>query len=341
MSTKTKKLLIISGVSITVLTLLILGTIFDLQISKAVADLQPGQYHSKNLFAIIGETIGENILYVLLVSALCILFFYLKHNPLNKKWLNTLIQIGLCVVSFVVCFYCLHKTLEYVATHTLFGLDKFIESTLGLIVIILASIIVTILTFLLFSKVSKENLKNLWKWALLVLILAAASNLIVQTAKHIFDRTRFRAMVFVGDTDFQYYDHWFKFNQNKFDSISVYAEDFFKSFPSGHTCAAASSFFLILLPLFLPQTNNKKWKSIFWSSASVYTFLVALSRIVAGAHYFMDVFVGGGVCIILTLIALFSVKTIQSKEKSLNPQKEKSTLEEVKENIKKRKSTNK
>lgn len=341
MSTKTKKLLIISGVSIAVLTLLILGTIFDLQISKAVADLQPGQYHSKNLFAIIGETIGENILYVLLVSALCILFFYLKHNPLNKKWLNTLIQIGLCVVSFVVCFYCLHKTLEYVATHTLFGLDKFIESTLGLIVIILASIIVTILTFLLFSKVSKENLKNLWKWALLVLILAAASNLIVQTAKHIFDRTRFRAMVFVGDTDFQYYDHWFKFNQNKFDSISVYAEDFFKSFPSGHTCAAASSFFLILLPLFLPQTNNKKWKSIFWSSASVYTFLVALSRIVAGAHYFMDVFVGGGVCIILTLIALFSVKTIQSKEKSLNPQKEKSTLEEVKENIKKRKSTNK
>lgn len=341
MSTKTKKLLIISGVSIAVLTLLILGTIFDLQISKAVADLQPGQYHSKNLFAIIGETIGENILYVLLVSALCILFFYLKHNPLNKKWLNTLIQIGLCVVSFVVCFYCLHKTLEYVATHTLFGLDKFIESTLGLIVIILASIIVTILAFLLFTKVSNENLKNLWKWALLVLILAAASNLIVQTAKHIFDRTRFRAMVFVGDTDFQYYDHWFKFNQNKFDSISVYAEDFFKSFPSGHTCAAASSFFLILLPLFLPQTNNKKWKSILWSSASVYTFLVALSRIVAGAHYFMDVFVGGGVCIILTLIALFSVKAIQSKEKSLNSQKEKSTLEEVKENIAKRKSTNK
>lgn len=341
MSTKTKKLLIISGVSIAVLTLLILGTIFDLQISKAVADLQPGQYHSKNLFAIIGETIGENILYVLLVSALCILFFYLKHNPLNKKWLNTLIQIGLCVVSFVVCFYCLHKTLEYVATHTLFGLDKFIESTLGLIVIILASIIVTILAFLLFTKVSNENLKNLWKWALLVLILAAASNLIVQTAKHIFDRTRFRAMVFVGDTDFQYYDHWFKFNQNKFDSISVYAEDFFKSFPSGHTCAAASSFFLILLPLFLPQTNNKKWKSILWSSASVYTFLVALSRIVAGAHYFMDVFVGGGVCVALTLIALFNVKAIQSKEKSLNSQKEKSTLEEVKENIAKRKSTNK
>ena len=341
MNTKIKKLLIISGVSIAILTLLILGTIFDLQISKAVADLQPGQYHSKNLFAIIGETIGENILYVLLVSALCILFFYLKHNPLNKKWLNTLIQIGLCVVSFVVCFYCLHKTLEYVATHTLFGLDKFIESTLGLIVIILASIIVTILAFLLFSKVSKENLKNLWKWALLVLILAAASNLIVQTAKHIFDRTRFRAMVFVGDTDFQYYDHWFKFNQNKFDSISVYAEDFFKSFPSGHTCAAASSFFLILLPLFLPQTNNKKWKSIFWSSASVYTFLVALSRIIAGAHYFMDVFVGGGVCVILTLIALFSVKAFQNKEKSLNTTKEKSTFEEVKENIKNKKSTSK
>ena len=342
MTTKTKNILIISGISIVVLAIAILGTIYDLQISKALADLQPGQYHSKNLFAIIGETIGENILYVLLVSALCILFFYLLHNPLNKKWLNISVQIGLCLVSFVVCFYCLHKTLDYIATHTLFGLDKFITSTLGLIVIILASIIVTILSFLLFSKINNENLKTLWKWALLVLILAAASNLIVQTAKHIFDRTRFRAMVFVGDAEFQYYDYWFKFNQNKFTSISIYAEDFFKSFPSGHTCAAASSFFLILLPLFLPQTNNKKWKTIFWISASVYTFLVALSRIIAGAHFFMDVFVGGDVCIILTLIAYFSVKFVQAKENSLKEKTQTSIVDEIKENVKKRKTqTNK
>lgn len=339
MNTKTKNILIISGISILVLIIAVLGTVYDLQISKSLADLQQGQYHSKNLFAIIGETIGENILYVLLVSALCILFFYLQNNPINKKWLNICLQIGFCLVSFAISFYCLHKTLDYIATHTLFGLDKFIASTLGIIIIILASIIITILAFLLFSKISNENLKSLWKWALLVLVLAAASNLVVQTAKHIFDRTRFRAMVFVGDAEFQYYDYWFKFNQNKFNSISIYAEDFFKSFPSGHTCAAASSFFLILLPLFLPQTNNKKWKAIFWSSASIYTFLVALSRIIAGAHYFMDVFVGGGVCIILTLIAYFSVKAVQEKEKALKEVNKNNTFNDVKENSKKRKNS--
>ena len=95
MSNKTKNIVIYSSIAVVFLAIAILGTIYDLQISKALADLQPGQYHSKNLFAIIGETIGENILYVLLVSALCILFFYLKNNPINKKWLNTCLQIGL------------------------------------------------------------------------------------------------------------------------------------------------------------------------------------------------------------------------------------------------------
>ena len=244
MNSKTKKIILFSSLALVFIAITILGTIYDLQISKALADLQPGQYHSTNLFAIIGETIGENVLYVLLVSALCILFYYLHNNPLNKKWLNITLQIFICLISYVICFYCINKTCEYLATHTTFGLDEYLTSTLGLITILSISLIVNILAFLLFSKVSNENLQKLWKWALLVIVLAALSNGIVQGAKRIFDRTRYRAMVCVGDTEFQYFDYWFVFNSNKFSSISAYAEDFFKSFPSGHTCAAASLFFL-------------------------------------------------------------------------------------------------
>ena len=66
--------------------------------------------------------------------------------------------------------------------------------------------------------------------------------------------------------------------------------------------------------MFHPQTNNKKWKTIFWTVAISYTFLVALSRIVAGAHFFMDTFVGGFTTIILTIIAYYLVKYFQNKQ---------------------------
>lgn len=316
MSEKTKKIIIWSCAILVFITVAILGTIYDLQISKSLADIQPGQYFTKNMFAIIGETIGENILYVLLVCALCILFFYLLRNPLNKKYLNIVLLVSMCIISVVICYYCLNNSLEHLSTHTNNSLDNFLSSALGIISLFLFSIAITACALFLFSKVKNENILLLWKWALLVIILSALSNGVVQGAKLVFDRTRYRAMVFSGDTNFQYYDYWFKFNSNKFSSVSPYAEDFFKSFPSGHTCAAASSFFLILLPLFLPQTNNKKWKTIFYLTAIIYTLLVALSRLIAGAHFFMDVFVGGFTTIILTIIAYHLVKYLQSKNKN-------------------------
>ena len=316
MSEKTKKIIIWSCAILVFITVAILGTIYDLQISKSLADIQPGQYFTKNMFAIIGETIGENILYVLLVCALCILFFYLLRNPLNKKYLNIVLLVSMCIISVVICYYCLNNSLEHLSTHTNNSLDNFLSSALGIISLFLFSIAITACALFLFSKVKNENILLLWKWALLVIILSALSNGVVQGAKLVFDRTRYRAMVFSGDIDFQYYDYWFKFNNNKFSSVSPYAEDFFKSFPSGHTCAAASSFFLILLPLFLPQTNNKKWKTIFYLTAIIYTLLVALSRLIAGAHFFMDVFVGGFTTIILTIIAYHLVKYLQTKNKN-------------------------
>ena len=302
--TKTKKIVLWSVVGIVLTTAAILGTIYDLQISKSLAQINDYNYLSTSFFGILGETIGENILYVLLVSAFAILFFFLLKKPLSKKWLNYILLSLFALASLVVCFYCINKTLEYIALHTSFGLDEFMESTLGLIVVILFSVCVDICAFILFNKLSLETLSHLWKWAVFVMFVAAISNGIVQGAKHIFDRTRYRAMVFVGDTDFSFYTPWYQINTNKFHSVSAFADDFFKSFPSGHTCAAASSFALIALPTFLNKINTKKWNIILWSTAIVYTIFVGLSRIVAGAHFFMDVFVGGMITFATTMILL-------------------------------------
>ena len=311
---KTKNIIIWSCVATALLIIAVLGTVFDLQISMALADLQGVEYHSTNLFAIIGETFGENILYIFLVTSCGILFFYLYNKPLAKKWLNICILVGVALFSFIVCFYCIHKVLEYLSIYTNFGLKEYISSTIGIISILLFSVVVDVIAFYLMSKISKENLEKLYKWAIVVFIVALLSNGFVQFSKRIFDRTRYRAMVYVGDTEFSYYQNWYIINTNKFNSVSEYASDFFKSFPSGHTCAAASSFLLVLLPLFLPQCDNKKWKSIFWISSISYTILVAFSRLIAGAHFFMDVFVGGLSTFVITMIAYYVIKRINAKK---------------------------
>ena len=82
---KTKKIILWSSISVLLLTIFILGTIYDLQISKALASLNNDSYLSHNLFAILGETFGENILYILLVSAFCIIFFSLIKNEIVNK----------------------------------------------------------------------------------------------------------------------------------------------------------------------------------------------------------------------------------------------------------------
>ena len=306
-----------SSIGAVLLLSFILGTIYDLQISKALASLNSDSYLSHNLFAILGETFGENILYIVLVSAFGILFFnILKREIVQKKWLKYILLIFCAIASFIVCFYCINKTLDYISEHTSFGLDNFLNNTLGLIIILLFSLVVDICAFMLFNKLSETSLQQLLWWALLVLFVSAISNGVIQGLKHVFDRTRFRAMHFVGDTQFTYYTPWYQINTNKFDSISIFAHDFFKSFPSGHTCAAASSSVLVALPMFVERFNNKKWKSIFWTFALAYTVLVALSRIVAGAHFFTDVFVGGIITFACTLVAMLIFKKLLKKQES-------------------------
>ncbi len=311
-----------------IIVAIILGTIYDLQISKALADVDGSSYHSKNIFAILGETFGENILYILLECSFAIIFFYLIKNPLNKKWLNVLLIIFFVIAGCIVSFYCIHKTLNYISIYTSFGLDTFISSTIGLISVVVFSCVVSAITFLLFSKVKNETLHELVGWALAVLIISLISNAIVQGAKLIFDRTRYRAMVYEGYNNFEYFTYWFQINSNKFASVSPFVSDYFESFPSGHTCAAASSFLLVLLPTFYKKTDTYAWKFFFIAFACIYTFLVGFSRIIAGAHFFTDVLFGGLIAIACVLIAKwFVIEKILLKNKIKQQEKLKLQLE--------------
>lgn len=323
---KNKKIITISSiVAVILLTILIVGTIFDLQISKALADISNGQYYSSNIFAIIGEWFGEDILYLFIIGACAILFFYLLKFPLNKKYLTITSQVLVCVISYLVSLYSFYKMLRYIARYLSSlandTLTNYISSAIGIITILIIPVVICIAIFFIISKLKPETLKALWKWAIIVLAVAVISNGIVQVSKHIFDRTRFRAMVFAGDEEFRYFTNWFNINSNKTLPDGLFASDYYKSFPSGHTCAGASTFLIVLLPYYLQELNNKKSKIILWTIASIYTFLVALSRIVAGAHFFTDVYIATLITVITIFVVyiVFSIIIKKYKPLTTNP----------------------
>ena len=76
------------------------------------------------------------------------------------------------------------------------------------------------------------------------------------------------------------------------------------SFPSGHTASAAMFFPIMFLPLYIEKFNNKKGIALCIIFPIVATLIVALSRIVVGAHYMSDVLVGGTMTLVSSIFAL-------------------------------------
>ncbi len=68
------------------------------------------------------------------------------------------------------------------------------------------------------------------------------------------------------------------------------AADEFKSFPSGHTANASAAMLITLLPVLRPSLGRRR--SLLFAVGFGWTALVALSRIVAGAHYLTDTVAG-------------------------------------------------
>lgn len=164
------------------------------------------------------------------------------------------------------------------------------------------------------AKVDKKVMRKLLVLALFIAIAVAVSNLIVQIMKILWARQRFRTMVdneknaalieaFVkpnGGDLYRGFTPWYRPNAifrspvHTDEYIRRYKEidsDTFKSFPSGHTVAAAGSFALIILPEMYKKLAKHRW--MFWVFPAIYTVLVGISRIVMGAHYLSDTLFGG------------------------------------------------
>ena len=323
-SIKSKLALIISVAIF--LAVFILATFFDLQISKVLVDLEDGEYLSKNLFGVIFEIIGELPLYLCIAVASIILMLKLLSQKNSKICMLFAIVFA---VGGVVGFYFTYQVLfEYLGEHLNFTnlLEGFVDDILYAV----AGAITLILVTPLFKKLSTKTLNTLVYFAVVVFITAISSQLLTAGVKSFAGRARYRMMHVLSTTGiedgFSYYTPWYVFNGKRavpeiWQSLGV-ASNGFRSFPSGHTSSAAMTCVLLTLPSLFTALNAKKYKISIYAFAIGFPILVALSRVVVGAHFTTDVLAGGAITFICYGITLIIVNALRKKFKFLQVDKD-------------------
>ena len=294
----------------------------DLAVSDKLVDLGDTPYThdayvTHNIFAFFFEACGETAIYIFAAISMGILLWFcvkcIKIKPLN------IILAVCCGVLTVVAFWFYFKTfVGYVLDHIIGfkwdAADGFYPQitkadvwTIKLLEIAAAIVCGTGMSFL-FRNLKEETLKKLAKWVICFIIAAAVETILIELVKKPVGRMRYRAMNFFGDYDHNGFTAWYVANGKRYgpDDNWLYSHladthDMYKSFPSGHTCAAGTTYCLFMLPFAL-GIKRKGIKALCWIFPIVYTGLVAVSRIIAGAHYFSDVLFGGTIAFVCQIL---------------------------------------
>ncbi len=141
--------------------------------------------------------------------------------------------------------------------------------------------------------------RELLRFACFLLFVIALENLIVFTLKLIWARPRMRLIVTTPEVAFQPWWHIGSGQRTAAAALGIAPEEF-RSFPSGHTAAAACALVVTALPAVRPALA--RWSgALFWGGVAV-PALVAVSRIIMGAHFLSDV--AGGFAVTFAVILL-------------------------------------
>lgn len=285
--------------------LLITATFTDMQVSERLVRLEPGQYFTTNTFGAVFASIGSTPTYIFLSIACAIIFSNTKRS--QNKLLRIPGSILANLISVGAMVYVVQDVVHYLKKH--YGNDIVFDKIFIKIAFMIAAAAIAELICLYFSKLDDKTAAALLKWSFVIIFASALSNALINLLiKDIMCRPRYRSMWILDN--FNLYKSWYqKSDMPAYDNPTYSAlanffakdgakavshfKDGFKSFPSGHTNAAASMYLLLCLPKLLKKYDNIKWKTILLIVSVGFTGLVAVSRIVCGAHFFSDVLVGG------------------------------------------------
>ena len=138
------------------------------------------------------------------------------------------------------------------------------------------------------SLIEREKMHRLFKFAVFAVAFAAAAVVVMQVMKNIWCRMRYRDMLKAGSEDG--FTPWYKIMFGREDMIE---DGDYTSFPSGHTSSAAHIFLFAALCDIIPGWDRKGVRIGVNIGCTAFTVVVAISRIVANAHFLSDVLVGG------------------------------------------------
>ena len=303
--------------------LLIAATFTDLEVSHILTKnaLKDGEYLSDDAFGVFFEIVGCSALYILIAvcATICFWFFIKVYN--KKPW-NVIFAV-ISAIASVVAFWLMFKDIygysiehilkdAYIASGSQLSRYELIHSLENkgafMAVEILLALATEGLVMLGMKNISADTLKKLVRFVLAFAVMAAVANLLVAVVKGPIGRMRYRAMNSSAGQAMGGFDNFTKWfvatgNNDLYNSKELFGySDAFKSFPSGHTCAAGMIYGLIMLIDVLEL--KKKWHKVaIWSSTIVAAGLVAISRIVVGAHFFSDVLMGGTIAFLAMILA--------------------------------------
>ncbi|MEG2453419.1 MAG: phosphatase PAP2 family protein [Clostridia bacterium] len=280
--------------------LILIASFHDFKISQILTknSLPSGQYISNNGFGLLFEAIGSSPIYIMSGIACTIWFWWAIRK--NKMWLAVIAAILVIVANFVF----FSDIFKYVGRHFAASISGVVESE-GFFaspyiktIEVMMSIMLSGLLIVSWGWIKPETNDKLVKWSFIIFAVLACY-LVIHFVKGPVGRMRYRAMNVTGD--WNAFTNWYVLNGKR--AIEGLPDDCCKSFPSGHTYSAAAIYSLLCLPAIL-ESWNKRWIKVTLFTVTIgYTGIVAISRLIVGAHFMSDVLIGGTLAFLVVMIA--------------------------------------
>ena len=305
MERKNTRLYTIIGLSLFAVVfaaLVVVATFFDLDISKILTKnaLPDGAYFATSQFGLFFEAMGSAPIYLMGTVAGLIFFWWGIRK--EKKWLKILAPIVGAIAAVVGAYLVVQDAFNYVAEQFLVvgGLKKLYVRAIAAVI----ALLIAAPSVVAWGQIKPEQNEKFIKW-LLVILCTLLIYLVIHFIKSPIGRVRFRTMNYMQDDNYSLFTRWYVVNGKRNLEPApngVEVSDSCKSFPSGHTFSAGLVYTLICLPDLI-ESWNKKWvKGVVTGGTVAFTGVVAISRIVVGAHYMSDVLFGGTMAFAGTMI---------------------------------------
>ena len=278
-----------------IISLMLLGSFFDYQISLKL-------YDAKHMFGILLSAYGQLPAMLCLIGGGGLLMKDVFDRQTRKE-------------TFIITFIFVFILNLFVFVMLSFDTLKYIpQMPLSIAVIISLFIIITV-NIVIFRLCENKDHDTLQKIAWFLILTPILTLLVVNIIKIFWQRPRMRFISTHPEISFQ---PWWMIGNSLKEPLSMQGipADEFKSFPSAHTACAACCFTTGVLLLLNKRFEGKGY--LLFSISFIFTLMVGLSRIVAGAHFLSDITCGMAISFFIqALLAkkIFHIKSVKMKER--------------------------